>query len=257
MTSAASGLGTLCHYATMPLCQHCSRPMPVLRGRRGCQSHQKGMHFQNSCLSGYRRSTRHTCRSTSEEESKPNPDDSMARTVSALEALLGIEEEKPKQEQQKDTATSTEASQTSVFVVRETFRTLFQVPDSVMAGMFCMQEGAAGLQLSPGVSEAVVKEVLAAEARRKASGNTASSSNMEKQISEQMVWQYLHVAHASGIWHRHSPELAAASAGESPRDCQKVCGSAAEDVRSQHCAPSASPVEHCKSANVDQHEPRD
>ncbi|KAK9825596.1 hypothetical protein WJX74_008944 [Apatococcus lobatus] len=80
----------------------------------------------------------------------------MSRTVSALEALLGIEEEKPKQEQQQVAPTPKEGPATEI-------------------------------DISPDVSEAVVKEVLSAEARRKASGGTASSSNMEKQISEQMV----------------------------------------------------------------------
>lgn len=55
------------------------------------------------------------------------------------------------------------------------------------------------------MADAVVKEVMAAEAARKASGNMASSSNMEKQISEQMVGQsanqklFLYVLHLFSV----------------------------------------------------------
>ena len=54
-----------------------------------------------------------------------------------------------------------------------------------------VQESEDTVKLSPGVSDDVIKEVMAAEAARKASGDMASSSSMEKQISEQMVLLYL------------------------------------------------------------------
>lgn len=106
MSSAASGLGTLC--------QHCYRPLPLLHGPRADGPQRHRLHFQSSCLGQlgqHSRSRRHVCRSTSpEDESKSSADDSMQRTVSALEALLGIEEEKPKQEQPAASPESKEAS---------------------------------------------------------------------------------------------------------------------------------------------------
>ena len=51
----------------------------------------------------------------------------------------------------------------------------------------CLQDATGDPKLMPGVSDAVVKEVMAAEAARKASGGTSSSSSMEKQISDQIV----------------------------------------------------------------------
>ena len=88
-------------------CHSCRMQLPILRtGVNACSLQRRLHHRRQRCLFNSSSSSSNSsssrphscCRSSPDGDVQHDADESMSRTVSALEALLGIEEEKPKEQ---------------------------------------------------------------------------------------------------------------------------------------------------------------